>query len=497
MSRPNIVLIFVDQWRGDCLSCADHPVVRTPFIDKLALYGGRFNHAYSAVSSCIAARVALFTGLTQRTHGRVGYQDGIPWNYPTNIASEFKRNGYQTQAVGKMHVSPPRHRMGFDNVTLHDGFVHFLRDHYSDVGLVDDYLPWLRQRAGIYADDFAHGVNCNSNVARPWDKPEELHPTNYVMHESIEFLRKRDTTMPFFLHMSFHRPHPPYDPPAWAFEQYLHTKMPDVPVGDWADEYAGRYENHRPDCFAGKVSPDILQRARAGYYGHMTHIDHQINRFIESLAFFGLRKNTVICFTSDHGELMGDHNLWRKCLPYEGSARIPMIFEGDCAGIKPGTTFDQPVELRDVMPTLLDCAGLEIPACVEGQSVLPMLRGEKPDNHNWREYIHGEHTTFRGGSAHYLTNGKEKYVWLSWSGREQFFDLQTDPQELHDLAIAHPNSDRITAWRNRLITELTGREENYITDGKLTPRRGMPQVLSHVAREIDETKAFHKRLVKV
>ncbi|MCL2645744.1 MAG: arylsulfatase [Phycisphaerales bacterium] len=481
MERPNVVLICVDQWRGDCLSGAGHPVVRTPYIDKLAHYGARFDRAYSATSTCIAARVALFTGLSQRTHGRVGYQDGITWNYPVNIASEFTRQGYQTQAVGKMHVHPPRHRMGFDNVVLHDGYLHFFRDHYSELGLVDDYSVWLRQRAGVSADDFAHGVQCNSNVARPWDKAEELHPTNYVVGESLDFLRRRDTTMPFFLYMSFHRPHPPYDPPAWAFEQYLHAKMPEVPVGDWADEYARFREDFRPDAFVAKVHPDVLQRARAGYYGQMTHIDHQINRFVESLAYYGLRKNTVICFVSDHGELMGDHHLWRKGLPYEGSTRIPLIFQGECAGIRPGVTFQQAVELRDVMPTLLDCAGLEIPACVEGKSVAPMLRGEKKDGEEWREYFHGEHAMC-DGSAHYVTDGREKFVWLSWSGREQFFDLQKDPQELCDLAKNGADGDRVKLWRNRLIAELKGREENYVVEGKLVVRKGVAQVLSHVVQ---------------
>src|ERR1035437_597738 len=180
MVRPNVVLICVDQWGGDCLSVAGHPVVHTPFLDGLAVNGARFNRAYTASPSCIAARAGLFTGLTQRTHGRVGYRDGVAWNYPVTIASEFSRQGYQTQAVGKMHVHPTRNRCGFENVVLHDGFLHYTRDRNSDWGLFDDYIPWLRERAGVGADFFDHGVNCNSHVARPWDKAEALHPTNYV-----------------------------------------------------------------------------------------------------------------------------------------------------------------------------------------------------------------------------------------------------------------------------------------------------------------------------
>src|SRR5262249_28583257 len=121
---PNVVLIVADQWRGDCLSAAGHPVVRTPYLDALAARGARFERAYSAVPSCIPARAALHTGLAQRNHGRVGYLDGVPWTYPVTLAGEFSRAGYQTHSIGKLHVNPERNRIGFDSVELHDGFLH-------------------------------------------------------------------------------------------------------------------------------------------------------------------------------------------------------------------------------------------------------------------------------------------------------------------------------------------------------------------------------------
>lgn len=114
--QPNVILIMADQWRGDCLSVAGHGVVHTPFLDRLSLCGARFDKAYSATPTCTPARASLYTGLSQHTHGRVGYQDHVPWDYPTTVASEFTRHGYQTQAVGKMHVYPERSQMGFQNV---------------------------------------------------------------------------------------------------------------------------------------------------------------------------------------------------------------------------------------------------------------------------------------------------------------------------------------------------------------------------------------------
>ena len=477
--RPNVVLIMVDQWRGDCLSVDGHLVVHTPYLDQLALEGVRFRHAYSATPTCIPARAALFTGLTQRSHGRVGYRDGVPWDYEVTLAGEFTRHGYQTQAVGKMHVYPERSQMGFQNVILHDGFLHFARRRDRDFDSIDDYLPWLRLHLGHDADYFDHGVNCNSYVARPWDKPEHLHPTNYVVTQSIEFLRRRDPRKPFFLFVSFHRPHPPYDPPAWAFEQYLGQPMPDVPVGDWVDVFAGHADPYRPDCVVGEIDPKVLRRARAGYYGHVTHIDHQVNRFLEVLHEFGLGQNTYVCFTSDHGELLGDHHLFRKSLPYEGSARIPLILKGPPgSGVRRGEVCDQVVELRDVMPTLLDCAGLPIPESVEGHSFLPMARGETCD---WRSHLHGEHTIL-GQSTQWLTDGHEKYVWFSGTGHEQLFDLGEDPQETRDLARRASSEDRVGRWRQLLVEELAGREEGFSDGRRLVPGQPVHPCLSHLRR---------------
>lgn len=464
-NQPNVVLFCVDQWRGDCLSVDGHPVVQTPYLDEMALNGVRFAHAYSAVPSCIAARASLMTGLSPRSHGRVGYRDGVPWNYPVTLAGEFTRHGYQTQAIGKMHVFPARSQTGFQNVILHDGYMHFGRDRRYDLTSVDDYLPWLRRELGREADYCEHGLNCNSVVARPWDKPEYLHPTSWVASQGVDFLRRRDPRKPFFLMLSFHRPHPPYDPPAWAFDMYLNREMPPPPLGDWTGEFARYADPCRPDAPVGPIDPQALRRARAGYYGHMSHIDHQIDRFIEVLREHHIYNDTWLCFTSDHGELLGDHNFFRKSLPYEGSARVPLILTGPrgCE-LQTGARLEPLVELRDVMPTLLDCAGLPPGEGVEGRSLLPFARGETPAN--WRESLHGEHTIgMMGGSAQWITDGCEKYIWYSQTGLEQFFDLRQDPRECHNLAGRPESAGRVERLRRRLIAALEGREEGY-SDGR-------------------------------
>ena len=477
-TRPNVILICVDQMRGDALSIDDHPIVQTPYLDQMALSGAHFTNAYTACPSCIAARAGLFTGQSPRTHGRVGYKDGVAWDYPITMASEFTRQGYQTQAIGKMHVYPERSQVGFQNVILHDGYLHHARNIKGNYGLIDDYIPWLREQLGREADYFDHGLNCNAQPARPWDKDEYLHPTNWVVSESIDFLRRRDTRKPFFLFMSFHRPHQPYDPPAWAFEQYLYQDMPQPPVGEWHELFAEVTNPRNPALAAGKLDPRVYQRSRAGYYGLITHIDHQLNRFMELLTEYGAKNNTYVCFTSDHGEMLGDHHLYRKQVAYQGSTRVPFILTGpNGSGIQPKLTVsDAVVELRDVMPTLLDCAGLEIPSSVEGKSVLPLARGEKG---NWRSYLHGEHTGAKL-SNHWINTGNEKFVWFSQTGHEQIFDLEKDPQELQDLAKDPACKARVARLRQMLIDELAGREEGFTDGQKLIAGREVKPALSHI-----------------
>jgi arylsulfatase A-like enzyme len=384
--------------------------------------------------------------------------------------------------VGKLHVHPQRNKIGFESVELHDGFLHFARACRDHRSWEDDYLDWLRQETGREeADYFEHGVNCNSIVARPWDKAEHLHPTSWVAQRGVNFLRHHRETeagRPFFLYLSFCRPHPPYDPPAWAFERYLGMEMPPVGVGDWVDLLAQYDSTPYPEAFRANYRPDVLHRARAGYCGHMSHIDLQINRIEETLHECGLAENTWIIFTSDHGEMMGEHHLFRKGFAYEGSARLPLIMRPPAATSCPrGVVCETVVELRDMLPTLLDCADLPSADGLDGRSFLPQAVGRSTEP--LRPWLHGEHTILNG-SMHWLTDGHTKYIWWSQNGQEQFFDLDHAPGELTDLS-RNPSADlraRIAQWRKILVQELTARPEGFVSpEGHLIPGRPVPPVL--------------------
>ncbi|HCE46917.1 MAG TPA: arylsulfatase [Lentisphaeria bacterium] len=461
--RPNIILLNVDQWRADGLGFAGHPVIETPHLDRMFMSGVNFTQAYASVPSCIAARASMFTGLSQRSHGRVGYRDAVPWNYKHTIPSLLAGAGYHTQAVGKMHVYPARNLIGFHNVVLHDGYLHQERKNARDLSLSDDYLPWLRERKGQSADYLDTGIGCNGYVVRPWIYEDMLHPTAWVTTQSIDFLRRWDTSKPFFLFASYHRPHPPLDPPESYLRMYEGKPLPELPMGNWCGSYTNPF--HAIDSPLPQ-DPAQRDRARRAYYAQMTFIDHQINRITHALWTYGCLENTCIIFCSDHGDMLYDHGLLYKGKPYDSSARIPLLIRfPDEWGMKKKTMIDAPVELRDILPTICDIAGVEIPSRLEGSSILPFCRGEKP---SWREYIHGEHE-FSMMSNQWITDGRRKYIWYSQTGAEQFFDIEKDPCELNDLCISSQPDLRL--WRERLIKELDGREEGYVKDGKLVVGR--------------------------
>ena len=468
--RKNIVLLMTDQLRGDCMGCAGHPDVKTPYLDTLASKGVRFENAYSAGPSCVPARAALHTGLTQESHRRVGYADGIRWEYPHTMAGELTKAGYYTQCVGKMHVDPLRNYLGFCHVELHDGYLHYYRDpeipYRENQKQADDYFHWLKQEKGIDCDVTDTGLECNSWVARPWIYEEKYHPTNWVTDRSIDFLRRRDPDMPFFLFTSYLRPHPPFDAPQCYFDMYRNKELTPPVVGDWCDEEALRARGRIFDSDTGPLDPELVREMQIGYYACITHLDHQIGRLIQALVENKLYDDTIILFVSDHGELLGDHHLFRKSRAYQGSSRVPFLVSG--GGFrpeKPGSVKTDVVELRDVMPTVLEAAGVQIPDSVEGISLWNTALKES-GTPEVREYLHGEHTLGEA-SSHWIITRNEKYIWYSQTGEEQYFRIAEDPDELHNLIGSETAKERVEALRGLLIQELQDREEGFVREGRL------------------------------
>jgi arylsulfatase A-like enzyme len=329
----------------------------------------------------------------------------------------------------------------------------------------DDYRSWFYAHApeGVTPDD--HGIDWNAWQARQWHSEEHLHPTSWTMMRALNFLQNRDMQKPFFLNISFARPHSPYVPAEPYWEMYKDGSTPPPYVGDWSS--MNDFPTADPNAWRGKLTDLQVHRGRAGYYGEISFIDAQIGRLTNWMERFqgGAFSNTCIIFTSDHGDMVGDHYLWRKTYAYEGSARVPFIVVPPSGRRADRKVADEVVELRDIMPTLLDIAGVPIPKTVDGRSVANLLH--TPDK-DWRTYIHGEHCEAYGPSQEmqYVTDGKKKFIWLPRINVEQFFDLETDPGECKNLINVSSQQTLIAQWRKYLTEELASRDCGWVKDGK-------------------------------
>ena len=467
-TRPNILLIVTDQQRGDCLGLEGHPVLRTPNLDFIGASGTRFRRAYSEVPSCIPARHVLMSGQAPDEVGMLGFYyrtPECPWEPPATLAGELRRAGYETRMIGKLHLQPQRRRYGFDAMELADGLG----------GGDNDYVDWLRER-GVTPErePSALGMGSCSWLAKAHHLPEEQTYPAWAVTRAIDFLKKRDPSTPFFLNVSIFSPHPPLAPSQEYFDLYCQQELPGPVIGDWVEPYEGPEFGLNPEGGEQRVNLEekTMHRCRAGYFGLIHELDTQIGRLLNALGRRGL-ENTLILFVSDHGEMLGDHHLFGKCEPFESSARVPFLVRApgsareDEAGEFPrGVVCDHPVGLQDVMPTLLDAAGAPIPGTCSGRSVLPFVRGETPA---WRDALHGEHSGYRlyEEGFHYLVSERWKYIWRSQTGQELLFNLESDPQELHDCS----GEGDVGRWCSRLAEQLDWRPEGFSENGRLVAGR--------------------------
>ncbi len=471
MERPNILLIFCDQWRGDFLGSFGHKV-KTPFIDQLAGEGMTYTSAYCATPSCIPARVSLLTGMSGSSCNRIGYMDGVPWKYPVTMQGCFSNAGYQTINVGKTHFYPRKANLGFEKNRLYDP------QNWLD-GELSEYHQWLYDQTDGKVKDPADAVDNNGFCYIPWTYPNYLHPTEWTADTALEEIRNRDQSRPFFMQVGFHRPHPPLDPPTAYYDMYRDVDFGEAPVGDWEPEEWRRNTTSNAPLIGVKKEDDRQVAIRA-YCAHLTHIDHQVGKLIYYLNRHGHTKNTIIMFTSDHGDLLGDHCTWRKIFPYEGSSKIPMIIRTPETMIQTVNTTlgyrcdDTPVTHMDIMPTLLNAAGIPVPQNVEGIDFMGPLYGKPVMG---REFIHGEHTAGELMGFQFVTDGKFKYCYDTYKGLEQLFDLKKDPYELRNLAAREEYTETLALWKGRLIEVLAKRpEDGLVVDGELARGVSLPPI---------------------
>ena len=472
--KPNILMIMADQLRMDCVGVYGNKAIKTPHIDRIANDGIRFQNAYTCTPSCTPARSALLTGLGPWRHGMLGYSNMATNPYPVEKARAMAEAGYYTTSIGKNHYFPISNSHGYHHLISDEHCTYW----FHTEGAMEaqsaeercDYESWFWSQMPD-KDPHATGLGWNDRPSRPFVYPEELHATHWTGTTAVRFLQQYERAEPFFLKVSFIRPHSPYDPPERFFKMYEGSSLPEEEVGEWASRYEPR-SSKQDDLWHGKLSKQEIQNSRHGYYGSVSFVDEQVGRILSVLEQRKMLDDTLIVFFSDHGDMLGDQNLWRKAYAYEQSSHIPLLMR-PAAGMEfggAGQTIDNPVEIRDLLPTFLDAAGAKIPESIEGKSLLHLVRTK---GEGWRPYIDLEHNVCYDTSNHWnaLTDGKWKYIFHARDGEEQLFHLERDRNELSDLAQQPEHAKELSLWRTRMVDHLRERGDQWVRDGKLMVRK--------------------------
>ncbi|MFO7958473.1 MAG: sulfatase-like hydrolase/transferase [Candidatus Brocadiia bacterium] len=441
---PNILLLFTDQQRYDTIAAAGFDHMITPNLDRLVREGCLFRRAYTANPICIPARHNLITGLPARFHGYSSNM-GHPLDHRLPVLPRILSDaGWETRAVGKMHFRPVRRHNGFDRMELMEEIPRW-REH-------DDYAMYLKE-VGLGQIVNIHGVR-NLLYLAPQRSliPEEHHGSAWVGDRSVEFLRANAGRRPFFLWSSWIHPHPPWDVPDSLADLYAGRDIPEPLVSETPTHPGRRGGWSVADIPPGREDYRI-RRARELYYAAITLVDKNIGRILDALEDIGELDNTLVIFTSDHGEMLGDHRSFLKGAPYDSSSRIPMVMRFP-ERLECGSVREELVDLNDILPTVLDVAGLEYP----GEHALPgasVFGGEKDRS---RQYIENGR---RAGRWVSLLDERYKYSYYFGGGREELFDLQADPDETVNLLHAWGEEPRVAEARGRLRAELVEYEREW------------------------------------
>ncbi|MDF0595260.1 sulfatase [Psychromarinibacter halotolerans] len=435
--RPDIVMIVTDQQRYDTIRALGASHMDTPNIDRLAETGVSFSECHVTAPSCVPCRASLFTGYYPHTNGVVA--NGQPWN--RTWVSDLAAAGYHCVNIGKMHTIPYDAKAGF-----HERYVVENKDRFMEGRWFFD--EWDKALA-------AHGLKKQQRVeyrkrddyrdrlgAFTWDLPPQLQSDNFVGGMARWWLETKPVKEPLFMVIGFPGPHPPYDPTPEIAEKYMarDVPLPEVTEAEMQALHPVFKEKRRHDVevdhdsVAWKLDPtrEELHRMRAYYYANVEMIDREVGAIMDTLEARGNLDNTIVIFTSDHGDCLGDHGLIQKWAPYDEVTRVPLIvsapgwFEG-------GRSVDALVQFFDLGPTILEWAGVTPDATFEAQSLNPALEGAPFEGRSHVFCEQGGDVNLTG--AEYLTmvrSRTHKLVHFKGMEQGQLFDLQADPRETDD-----------------------------------------------------------------
>jgi arylsulfatase A-like enzyme len=436
--RPHILLITTDQLRKDALSCYGATAIQTPCIDSIASEGVRFERAYTVSPWCLPSRCSILTGMFPHRHRAYSnFRNARLSTELPNLYTELKRGGYRIAHIGKCHYAPVPYGLPKPDHTLpYDEF----RNYYLSLGIDHLDLQDDKQVSVWFCDDYSKELDAAGYLMAyrdaVWDRssrkvftfpaPAEWHPDRWVGDKAARYIEQRDAASRQFVWASFSGPHFPFDPPA----EYLdRVDMSEVGVGT---RYAGEFDDparihhadfHGPKSFmeAGvcrDFDDDYWLALRRNYFANVAMIDDQVGRVLEAArARFG--ENLLVFFTADHGEMLGNHQLWGKhACGYEDVLNVPLLMRGP--GASKGRRCDEKVMLIDLLPTCLEAAGLKPSGRIDGRSLSDSIASG------------GHELVFSEGEGFVtVSDGRYKLVRVRRDGRRysELFDLERDPGE--------------------------------------------------------------------
>ena len=501
----NILLIVVDQWRGDTLSYLGHPAVQTPHLDALCRDGVTFRNHYTQCAPCGPARASLLTGLYMMNHRVV--QNGIPMDTRHGtLVWELRKAGYDPALVGYTTTTPdPRTTFPEDPRYLFRGA---MMPGWTPIAPMDParrpYFNWLRQK-GVEVpskpEDIwlpAEGCDSTGGATRaPSRIAAEHSDTSWSTEHGLAYMRGMEGKS-WFLHLGYYRPHPPFIAPAPYHERYDPDAAPNPLRADTRemeaeqhpllDHYVRTVEQSKffrdGTGLASEMSEAEVRTMRAAYYGLISEIDDHLGRIVAYLKESGQYDNTMIVLTSDHGEMLGDHYLLGKIGYHDQSFHIPMVVRDPSAAADGtrGKIVDQFTETVDVMPTILDWLGAEVPRACDGRSILPLCHGPAPAD--WRTEVHYEFD-FRPyfGDAMdpppfglgldqcglcVVRDEKHKYVHFD-ALPPLFFDLEEDPGQFRNRADDPACTGKVLDYAQKMLSWRMRHAERTLTGYSASP----------------------------
>ncbi len=431
MTRPNVLFLFSDQHNARCLSSYDHPDVKTPHLDRLASEGIRFTNAYSNCPICTPSRISYLSSLYPSTHGYYGLYGPEPQQRMTSIFKWYREHGYRTGALGKLHT--PRYWIERDCQFVYDEFIEH---------------PKYLEGAGLYDRNdnrrFTGKQNINAGLS---ELPYEHSVEAALVKQTLRFIDNHgepgdrgDSAAPWMGWVSFARPHAPYTP-SEPFAS--HVAPENVTLPPVSNDESPHIKKRR-----SKIDEGILRQILSAYLGLVAQIDHAIGTLIDGLEQRGQLDNTVIIYTSDHGDYAGEHGLYGKSngISYRSICRVPMILRYP-SKVSSGVERDDLVESVDVFPTLCDLSELPMPNTAQGRSMLPIL-GDEP------KPIRGTAIT-ENCYRKAITDKRYRFVANLVKETDELFDIKSDPWELNNLINDSDYHDITYQLQRKLINRLS------------------------------------------